>query len=76
MTARGSKKGSFRSSPSELFLGKGFLKICSKFTGENSCRSAIGIKLQSNFIEITLQQGCSPVNLLHIFGIPFSKDTS
>ena len=29
------------------------------------------IKLQSNFIEITLRRGCSPVNLLHIFKIPF-----
>ena len=34
-----------RSSPSEVFLGKGVLKICSKFTGEHSCRSAISIKL-------------------------------
>ena len=25
------------------------------------------IKLQSNFIEITLRLGCSPVNVLHIF---------
>ena len=30
-----------RSSPSEVFLGKGALKICSKFTGEHSCRSVI-----------------------------------
>ena len=29
------------------------------------------IKLQSNFIEITLRHGCSPVNLLHIFKTPF-----
>ena len=36
-------------------------------TGEHSCRSAISIKVQSNFIEITLWHGCSPVNLLHIF---------
>ena len=27
-----------------------------------------------NFIEITLQHGCSPVNLLHIFRTPFSKN--
>ena len=38
----------YRSSPSEVFLGKGFLKICSKFTGEHPCRSAISIKLQYN----------------------------
>ena len=65
-----------RSSPPEVFLGKGVLKICSKFTGEHPCRSAISIKLQSNFLEIALQQGCSPVNLLHIFRTPFPKNTS
>ena len=27
-------------------------------------------------IEITLRHGCSPVNLLHIFRAPFSKNTS
>ena len=31
---------------------------------------------QSNFIEITLRQGCSPVNLLHIFRTPFHKNAS
>ena len=34
------------------------------------------IKLLCNFIEITLRHGCSPVNLLHIFRTPFSKNTS
>ena len=34
-----------RSSPSEVLLGKGVLKICIKFTGERPCRSAISIKL-------------------------------
>ena len=58
-----------RSSLPVVFLRKGVLKICSKFTGEHPCRSAISIKLQSNFIEITLQGGYSPVNLLHIFRI-------
>ena len=57
----------FRSSQPEVFLGKGVLKICSKFTGEHPCRSAISIKLLSNFIEITLRHGRSPVILLHIF---------
>ena len=28
-------------------------------------------KVVSNFIEIALQHGCSPVNLLHIFKKPF-----
>ena len=39
------------------------------------CRSAISIKLQSNFTEILLQHGC-PVNLLHIFRILFPRNTS
>ena len=30
----------------------------------------------SNFVEITLRHGCSPVNLLHIFRTPFFKNTS
>ena len=64
---------SFRSSHTEVFLGKGVLKICSKFTGEHSCRSAVSIKLLYRFIEIGLRQGCSPVNLLHIFRTPILK---
>ena len=44
-----------------MFLGKCFLKIGSKFTGEHPCRSAISIKLLSNFIEITLWHSCTPV---------------
>ena len=59
-----------------MFLREGVLKICSKFTGEHPCRSVISVKLQSNFIEITLCHGCSPGNLLHIFRTPFSKNTS
>ena len=38
----------FRSSPPEVFLGKGVLKKCSKFIGEHPCRSAISIKLREN----------------------------
>ena len=34
-----------RSSRPEVFLGKGVLKICSKFIGEHPCRSVISIKL-------------------------------
>ena len=66
----------FRSSRPEVFLRKGVLKICSKFTGEHPCRSAISIKLQNRFIEITLWHGWSPVNLWHIFKTPFPKNTS
>ena len=59
-----------------MFLRKGVLTICSKFTGEQPCWSVISIKLLCNFIEITLRNECSPVNLLHIFRTPFLKNTS
>ena len=65
-----------RSSCSEVFLGKGVLKICSKSTGEYLCRGVISINLLSNFIEIALRNGCSPVNLLYIFRTPIPKNTS
>ena len=66
----------FGSIPPKVLLGKGVLKICSKRTGKHSCRSVISIKLQSNFIEITLWYGCSLVNLLHFFKINFPKNIS
>ena len=52
-----------RSSPSEVFLGKDVLEICSKFTGEHPYQSVISIKLLCNFFEITfrhvlLLKGC------------------
>ena len=31
-----------------MFLRKGILKICSRFTGERPCQSVITVKLQSN----------------------------
>ena len=65
----------FRSSHPEVFLGKGVLKICSKFTGEHPRRSVISIKLQSNFIETTLGYGGSPVKLLQTFRTTFTKNT-
>ena len=65
-----------RSSHLEVFLRKCVLKICSKFTGEHSCQSVISLKLQSNFIEIALQHGCSLVNLLYISRTLFLKNTS
>ena len=59
-----------------VFLGKGVLKICIKYTAKHPCWRVISIKLQSNFIEITLQHGCSPVNFLHIFRTLSYKSTS
>ena len=35
-----------------------------------------GVLKICNFIEIALQHGCSPVNLLHIFRTPFLSNTS
>ena len=65
-----------KSSPSEVFLENGVLKICRKFTVEHPCRSATSIKLLCNFIEIALQHECYPVDLLHIFTTTFPKNTS
>ena len=36
-----------KSSPPQVYLEKGALKICSKFTGDHPCQSVISIKLQS-----------------------------
>ena len=66
----------YRNSRPEVFLEKGVLKTCSKFTGEHPCQSAISIKLQSNFIEIALRHGCSVANLLHILRTSFPKNSS
>ena len=59
-----------------MFLQKGFPKICNKFTGEHPRRIATSMKLQSNFIEITLRYGFSPLNLLRIFRTSFPKNNS
>ena len=40
-----SNYNNYRSSRPEVFLVKGALKICRKFTGEHPCRSVISIKL-------------------------------
>ena len=39
-------------------------------------RSAISLRLQNNFIEMALQHGCSPLNLLHIFRTLFPRNIS
>ena len=67
------KEGKSKSSPPEVFLRRGVLKIWSKFTGEHPCQSVILMKLQSSFIEITLRHECFPVNLLNISGHPFIR---
>ena len=54
---------SYRSSRPDVFLRKGVLRICSKFTGEHPCRSVVSIKLLCKFIEITPRNGCSSVSI-------------
>ena len=55
------KRAKLRSNRPEVFLRKGVLKICSKFTGEHTCRNMMSIKLLCNFTKIALWHGCSPV---------------
>ena len=50
-----------------MFLRKGILKICSKFTGEHPYRSVFKIALWHVY---------SHVNFLHIFRTPFYKNIS
>ena len=67
-------RGHYRSSRPRVFLGKGVLNMCIKFTGENLCRSGISIKLQSKFTEehpcrigisIKLQSNFTEIALRH-----------
>ena len=52
------------------------MKICSKFTGEKPCRSAISIKLQSTLLKTLLKSHFDMgVLQLHIFRTPFPKNT-
>ena len=44
----------FISSLPEVLLGKGVLKMCSKFTGQSS-QSVISIKLLCKFLEVALR---------------------
>ena len=59
-----------------MFLGKVDPKLCNKFTGEHPCQNAVSINLLCKFIEIAVWHGRSLVNLLHIFRVPFPKETS
>ena len=60
--------------PSELFLGKGVLKICSKFTGEHPCHSAILI--MQLYWNRTSAWVLSCKFAAYIFTAPFPKNTS
>ena len=68
-------------SPNVVKYGPEKLQIRTLFTQRISLlwtpfRSSPLEVLLYNFTEITLWHGCSPVNLLHIFRIPFPKNTS
>ena len=68
--------GVYRRSRPAVFIGKSIRKIWSKITEKHLWRSLISLKLQSNFIEIALWPGFSPVNLQHNFRAPFLKNIS
>ena len=51
-------------------------KVLQKHPSRSVLRKRCSENLQSNFIEITLRHGCSPVNLLYICRIPLIKNTS
>ena len=51
-------------------------KVFWKYAANLQENTHVEVWLQSNFIEVTLQHVCSPVNLLHIFRKPFLKNTS
>ena len=63
-----------RSSPPEAFLGKNFLKLCSKIRVEHSCPNVMWSAKQL-YWNHTLAW-VFPVNLLHISRTPFPKNTS
>ena len=63
-----------RSSCQEVFLGKVIFKYAANLQ-ENTHVEIAKPKLQSNFIEIALRHGWSPVNLLHIFRTTFPRNT-
>ena len=73
----------YRSRHTEVFLGKGVLKKCSKFTGEHPCQSLISIKLLKQLYwnhtsawvfscKFAALFRCSAVNLLRYFENTFS----
>ena len=64
-----------RKSHPEVFLGKGVLIICNKFTGEHPCRSVISIKLQSNIFRTAFSRNTS--GWLHLkVNVIWTADTS
>ena len=60
-----------------MFLGKGTLKICNKFTGEHPCRSLISIKLLCIFSEYLFPKntlnGCFYIYRRFLYSISIFK---
>ena len=66
----------YKSIPPEVFIEKGILKICRKFTGEHLRQSVISIKLESIFIGITLRHWVHFYKFAAYFRSPFLQNTA
>ena len=62
------EKTIIRSSPPEVFLEKGVLKICIKFTGEYPCQSVVSIKLLCLGAHLG-EHGCSHFNKVSLLSM-------
>ena len=62
--------------PSRDGLGKRCPQNIQQIYRRTPMTNVISIKLLCNSTEVILGHGCSPVNLLYIFRIPFPKNTS
>ena len=60
---------------SQRYLPRDVLKTRSSANMLQIYRRTPMLKLQSNFIEIALWDGCSPVNFLYIFRPPFPENS-
>ena len=65
----------FRSSPLDEFIINKVSENMQKTHRRTSELKCDFNKVGGNFIEIALRHGCSPLSLLHIFRIPFPKNT-
>ena len=59
-----------------MFLKKGVLELCSKFTGEHPCQSGTSMKLQSNLLKLHFGMRVFAISLLYIFRTPLPKNSS
>ena len=73
---KGSNRPMDRSSPPVGVLIKSCSENMQQFYSRTRMPKCDFNEVVYNFIEITLRHGCSPVNVLHIFGTPFLKNNS